>query len=207
MTFRKRPNPRRCAVFLIVVLPCLSAASVQPLETVEGPAENPDAPRGGSKIVFQSERDGNMEIYIMNADGSEPVRLTDHPAEESYPAWSPLGDKIVFVSDREGNGDIYLISPDGSGLERLTSHPAEDSAPRWTADGQRIVFTSSRGAERGPFIMNADGTDVRRIPPESWIAISPGSSPDSTMVAVERDGGTDWNFEEAVQRGAESSAG
>ena len=66
------------------------------------------------KIVFVSKRDGNAEIYIMNPDGSEQVNLTQHPAEDYDPAWSPNGKHIVFTSDRtEGVFDLYLMNPDG----------------------------------------------------------------------------------------------
>ena len=160
--------------------------------------------RGGSKIVFQTERDGNMEIYIMNSDGSEPSRLTNHPAADTYPSWSPRGDKIAFVSDRDhagdgeesGGGEIYLINPDGTGLQRLTDNEVQDSAPRWTPDGEHLVFTSTRESGRASFMMNADGTNVRRVVPEDWTAISPGVSPDGMSIAVELDGGTEWDFQE-----------
>ena len=127
-------------------------------------ADESSPPGGGdSRIVFQSERDGNMEIYVMAADGTGQTRLTDHPSTDTYPAWSPGGDEIAFVSDRDGNDEIYLMNTDGTGLERLSTEPTADSAPRWTADGKRIVFTSSRQKERASFIMNEDGTGVRRI--------------------------------------------
>jgi len=175
--------------------------SCAPSDDVAPTSEPPSSGASGSKIVFQTERDGNMEIYVMNADGSEPTRLTNHPAADTYPAWSPLGDRIAYVSDRDGekgadgNGEIYLISPDGTDLTRLTDNDVTDSSPRWTPDGKQLVYHSTRETGRASFIMNADGTDVRRIVPEDWVAISPSASPDGTMVVVERDAGTDWDFE------------
>jgi TolB protein len=76
-------------------------------------------PPDGSKIVFTSKRDGNYEIYVMNADGSGQTRVTDDPAGDHYPTWSPDGTKIAFASKRDGDFDIYVMNPDGSGQTRL----------------------------------------------------------------------------------------
>ncbi|MBM2827419.1 MAG: exported protein of unknown function, partial [Dehalococcoidia bacterium] len=62
-----------------------------------------------SKIAFSSNRDGNGEIYVMNADGSGQTRLTNNSATEDLPAWSPDGSKIAFRSDRDGNSEVYVM--------------------------------------------------------------------------------------------------
>ncbi|MDQ3854540.1 MAG: hypothetical protein M3299_17110, partial [Thermoproteota archaeon] len=93
------------------------------------------------QIVFFSERDGNQEIYIMNAaDGSNQTRLTSVNASDSDPSWSPDGAKIAFESDREGNSNIYVMNTDGSGLTQLTDNLANYSNPRWSPDGTKIAF-------------------------------------------------------------------
>ena len=80
-----------------------------------------------SKIAFASNRDGNTEIYIMNADGSEQNRLTSNPASEGYPSWPPDGKKIAFESiSSRGNTDIYVMNADGTQQTRLTSNPRVD---------------------------------------------------------------------------------
>lgn len=86
----------------------------------------------GRKIAFVSYRDGNMEIYVMNADGSGVTRLTNHPGSDAHPAWSPDGRKIAFQSDRDGNSEIYVMNADGSGVTRLTYSPAYDGEPAWS---------------------------------------------------------------------------
>ncbi|MBI1928203.1 PD40 domain-containing protein [Candidatus Poribacteria bacterium] len=92
------------------------------------PAWSPD----GAKIAFVSTRDGNNEIYVMNADGTNPMNLTHHPASELYPAWSPDGTKIAFVSGRDGNAEIYVMNADGTNPVNLTNHPANDTTPSWS---------------------------------------------------------------------------
>ncbi|MFP4466164.1 MAG: TolB family protein, partial [Candidatus Goldiibacteriota bacterium] len=69
--------------------------------------------------------------YVMNADGSGQVRLTNDAASDMYPDWSPDGSKIAFTSDRDGNDEIYVMNADGSGQVRLTNDAADDIYPAW----------------------------------------------------------------------------
>ena len=77
-------------------------------------------------------RDGNLEIYVMNADGSKQTRVTNHPALDALPAWSQDSKRIVFVSDRVGKGQrrLFIASANGSGL-RMLSRGALDMSPDW----------------------------------------------------------------------------
>ncbi len=130
------------------------------------PAWSPD----GTRIAFTSLRHGqnaddswNREIYVMAADGSDPVRLTDDPASDGAPAWSPDGATIVFTSDRDGNDDIYLMAADGSDIIRLTDDPADDDFPTWSPDGTMIAFVSQRDGDREIYVMAADGSGQLRL--------------------------------------------
>jgi len=76
----------------------------------------------------------NFEIVVMNADGSGEIKLTDDPASDQSPAWSPDGSQLAIVSTRDGNEEIYVIEADGSDAVRLTTDPADDGDPAW-ADG------------------------------------------------------------------------
>ena len=98
----------------------------------------------GRRLAFSSSRDGDDEIYVMNADGTDQTRLTNNPASDGAPAWSPDGAKIVFQSNRDGNREIYVMSANGSGQIRLTNNPAADSNPAWSPDGSTIAFDSDR---------------------------------------------------------------
>ena len=79
-----------------------------------------------NSIAFTSNRDGNCEIYIMNIDGSGQIRLTNNPAFDLEPSFSPDGSKIVFETDRDGNCEIYIMNIDGSEQVRLTNNPANE---------------------------------------------------------------------------------
>jgi Tol biopolymer transport system component len=104
------------------------------------PAWSPD----GTRIAFYSERDGNAEIYVMNADGTDARRLTNSPADEGYPGWSPDGRSITFDSDRDGDFEIYAMNADGTNVQALTEHPARDVSATWAPDGSHVVFMSDR---------------------------------------------------------------
>ncbi len=85
----------------------------------------------GSKIAFVSRRDGNWEVYVMNIDGSNQVRLTNNNADDWYPKWSPDSNRLVFYSDRDSNNEIYVMNADGTNQTRLTDNPAFDSLAVW----------------------------------------------------------------------------
>ena len=109
----------------------------------------------------------------MDADGSSPRNLTQHPAKDVRPAWSPDGRRIAFVSRRDGNSEVYVMNADGSGKRNLTRDRANDDYPTWSPDGRRIAFL--RGRLRGTarrrdrcysydlYVVNADGSGLRRL--------------------------------------------
>src|SRR4051794_11122649 len=87
-------------------------------------------PGANGKIAFESDRDGNQEIYVMNADGTGQTRLTANVASDLLPAWSADGTKIAFDSDRDGGyTQIYVMNANGTGQTRLTNNAASDSIP------------------------------------------------------------------------------
>ena len=120
------------------------------------PAVSPD----GTRIVFASARDGNLELYVMDADGRNVRRLTETPdLAENSPSWSPDGSRIVFhgaegVSDILG-GDVYVMVADGSD-QRLLARDAEGRqlrGPRWSPDGSRIVAERTVGRDFGELVL------------------------------------------------------
>jgi Tol biopolymer transport system component len=115
------------------------------------PSWSPD----GKEIVYRQELPGNDEIFVIQADGSNPINLTQHNANDLSPDWSPDGKTIVFESIRDGNYEIYAIDPDGTHLRRLTNHPLEDQHPRWSPDGTAILY--SHHGEL--YLMDPDGSN------------------------------------------------
>lgn len=110
----------------------------------EQPALSPD----NTKIAFVSRRDNiRGEIYVMNINGSNVIRLTNNTSWDMHPTWSPDGTKLAFVSDRDGQRNIYIMSaPDGSKVTRVTSNARNDDSPCWSPDGKEIVFSSELGS-------------------------------------------------------------
>ena len=125
--------------------------------TIPGhPTWSPDE----TKIAFNTPRDGNSEIYIMNADGSGQINFTNSPSSaEGHPTWSPDGSKIAFVSNRSGNRQIFVMNTDGGKITQLTDNTANDFDPVWSPDGTKIAFTTDRDGNYEVYVMNANGSE------------------------------------------------
>ncbi len=131
----------------------------------EGESEEAGAGLRG-RIAFVSDRDGDPEIYVMNADGTGATRLTNSPGGDYHPAWSPDGRRIAFYSERDGNAEIYAMNADGTEVTRLTNHTANDYDPAWSPDGRSLLFTrnSPRGTPTRISIVREDGSVGQLIP-------------------------------------------
>ena len=144
----------------------------------------------GSKIVFQTSRDilTAPEIYVMNADGTNQIRLTNNTVQDLYPSFSPDGAKILFVSQRDGNPEIYAMNADGTNQTRLTNNTTADETPTYSPDGAKIVFTRLVSNTGNLFTMNADGSNAAQITnaPQGLLDRSPSFSPDGAKIVFER---------------------
>jgi len=168
-----------------------TTATATPIPATSTPTLTPtsDPFVGMGKIVFLSRRDGNPEIYVMNADGSQTTRLTNTEAYEGNPSISPDGRLVAFSADYDGANDIYTLALDGSGLARLTTN-GRNNFPDWSSDGESIVFNSQRdpvpGHEGPPpeiYIMAADGSNQLRLTFNTTSDTCPSLSPDGQQIA------------------------
>ena len=118
----------------------------------------------GKRIVFHSTRSGASEIWVADADGQSPARLTDfHAPITGSPRWSPDGQWIVFDSNKEGQFEVYRVRSSGGTPERLTYDPATDGVPSYSRDGRSIYFMSNRSGANQVWKMDAGGENPRQI--------------------------------------------
>jgi len=117
----------------------------------------------GHKIVFTSERDGNRNIYIMNSNGSDQTKLTDHPNHDYEPTFSSDGLSILFTSERDGNKEIYIMNTKGENLTNLSNNPGDDWNPRFYPDNKKIIFQSTRDNNWEIYLMKLDGSEQKNL--------------------------------------------
>jgi Tol biopolymer transport system component len=167
------------------LLPEARASSTSVPAALIQPEATTAVPRPTGRIAFMTNRDGNQEIYAIDATGSGLANLSNNPANDYDPSWSPDGKLIAFSSNRDGNPEVYVMNADGTGQKRLTSDPNIDGAPSWSPDGTHIAFISGRGGGLAIYTMDDNGTRPVRLTAASDQANlgSPAWSPDGTRIA------------------------
>ena len=144
---------------------------------------------GQGRIAFVADPYGEQEIYVIEADGTNRLRLTNNLFADSEPAWSPDGEHIAFVSEQNDNRDIYIMDANGTNVTQLTDHPYDDYSPTWSSDSTKIAFISDRdgGWEKSEiYMMNADGSEQQRLTEDSSRDLHPVWSPDGLKIAFIR---------------------
>ena len=169
-----------------------NGAKLKNLSVAVSDAFDPAVSADGKKIAYSGwiRSEDGRDIWVMNADGTNQVRLTLTVNTTSWtsstsPAWSPDGKRIAFVtSTGVWEHQIFVMNADGSEVKQLTDDDdAYSLSPEWSPDGSRILFShfASHSENTGIFEMNPDGSDVRRLRP--GYAMQPTRSPDATRIA------------------------
>jgi Tol biopolymer transport system component len=179
----------------------LGAAPVAPSTFDE---HTPDYSPDGKRLAFASTRSGVEEIWISDANGSNPMQVTTTGGPLcSNPQWSPDGRTILLSSRREGSGDLYLLRPDSGELRRLTDHPAEDGEARWSRDGRTVYFESLRTGRFEGWKMPAGGGDAIRVTPNG--GMTPVESPDGRFLFYAKDANSPTSIRRLPVGGGEES--
>jgi TolB protein len=130
-------------------------------------AETPWSP-DGTKFVFQSDRDGDFDIYIYDLTAKQTTKVTDTSTDEYKAAWSPRGDKITYTKIIKGQDyDIFILDLSTSTLPavgvNITNNPAYDTDATWSPDGNQLAFVSNRAGNAEIYIMDIDGNNIFKV--------------------------------------------
>ena len=140
--------------------------------------------RANGKIAFTSDRDGNLEIYVMNADGTNQVRLTSNSLSDDHPTWSPDGRKIAFVCGRPSGGSaICLMNGDGTNKTEITPVTSTNTIS-WSPQGDRITFDD--GPDGDILVINIDGSNRLNVTNGPTWDLTPSWSPDGSRILFSR---------------------
>jgi Tol biopolymer transport system component len=146
------------------------------------PAYSPD----GSRIVFTSNRSGNMDLWVLETRTGALRQLTDDPAQDWDPGFTPDARHVLWSSDRSGHLEIWMAGADGSGARQLTRDGIDAENPTATRDGRYVVYTSGNPERLGVWRIRPDGTEDKQL--VTGAALVPEIAPHGRQVLVVTDG-------------------
>lgn len=170
MAIALSPDRQRVVIDLqggLWVVPIAGGTAVR-ITDEYGDARQPAFSPDGTKVAFQSYRDGTWRIWTVGIDGQDLEAVTSGPFDDREPHWSPDGRQIAFSSDRSGNYDLWVLDVASGGVRQVTRDAGNDFFPAWSPDGREIAFVSTRTASPGVYAVDIDGR-------ERLVAASPGS--------------------------------
>ena len=138
---------------------------------------------GGEELAMVSSVDGAAEIFRVKRKGSEPRRLTNHPAIDISPSWSPDGRQLVFCSDRSGAPQLYIMDRDGGAVRRLTYTGAYNASPVWSPDGRWIAYETRVRGQFDVWLIDPSGQINFPIVQHRRSDEAPTWSPDGRKIA------------------------
>ncbi|MBN2111255.1 MAG: PD40 domain-containing protein [Methanosarcinaceae archaeon] len=149
------------------------------------PAVSPD----GTRIAYVSRIAGNYDVWVMDLDGSNNVRITDSKGDESSPSWSPDGSRLLYSLE----GDILVQAIDSAEPVVLLSNSYDNVEPAYSPDGENIVFASDQGGDYDIWVMGADGKGFTMLTSASASERAPAWSPDGSKIAYVSNEGEGYN--------------
>ncbi len=140
------------------------------------------------RIAFASDRDGNWEIYTMDAGQPDSLqRLTQDPADDLHPAWSRDGQRLAFTSRRGGNADIYVMDVADGSLRAVAPRGSEEWSASWSPDGQVLAYQSDRNGQSDVYICTIDGGEETRLTPMEGNHEAPSWGPEGQRLVFDSD--------------------
>jgi WD40-like Beta Propeller Repeat len=167
------------------------ASDLQRRTADPGADENPAWSPAWTHLAFQSDRNGNWDIFTVRADcepaapdsesACEMRQLTNDPGDDILPAWSPDGNSIAFVSARDGNPEIYVMDVDGNRQRRLTNHPGGDWRPAWMPDSRALLFVSDRAGSNDIYRLDVSNETTPQPAQPAPLVASPADERDPAV--------------------------
>lgn len=160
------------------------------------PTAGPISADESDRIAFASDRSGNAEIYVMNADGTGPVNLTNNAAQDFSPNWSPDGKRIVFARGSGSLRELYVMNADGTNQTRLTFNTVADVQPVWSPNGKQLAFVRfGPDGDREIYVMDAEpnGATVQVVDGPGFFDFMPDWAPNGQIAFSSDRGDGDQN--------------
>lgn len=163
---------------LILGLPLIGGCSTSPQMS-----ENIVPASAVQPLLFLSLRDGDLEIYLTDANGNFVKQLTHNNSDDYDAVWSPDGRKIAYTSKQDGNAEVYVMDRDGSQQRRLTNSPGLDSSPQWSPDGKQLAFISDRDGALNVHLLDLKSGETNSLTHTKTGIVWPRWSPDGSHIS------------------------